>query len=386
MDNSSLRAAAPTTKRALLVLSHAMERAFDSVVQADDGTPGLVLGLFQRREYFDVEVVRYAALAADGNTVIVAFTGSIDGMPPDVHAVTLADQDPRADDWVLGMVRGAYATSLLAHDTLDLSSGELTLQGSRLFDADWTFRRTVALGVTRAQLELLEPDLAPEVYAAAVDHIIGSAALPVSPVEDRLATAADLLIKSVDTGQRRLTRLRSELETSHLLAERDELTGLNNRHYLQRFLGREDGPADLLALLVDVDDLKRVNDTYGHEAGDAVLRSVAASLRNNSRPGDVLVRWGGDEFLLLVPGAKGEKGLEVGERLVQAVASRPLPSPWEHITSSVSVGMCWTKRTALPIDRLDAALYGVKRSGKGHAALWSPETFSQRLNPPPDRP
>jgi diguanylate cyclase (GGDEF)-like protein len=367
VDNVSARVAAATTKRALLVLSHAMERAFDTVA-VDDEPPGLVIGLFQRREYFDVEASRYADLTATGNTVIVGFTGSTEGLPPGVHAVSFAEQDPRADDWSLAMVRGSYATSLLAHDTFDLSSGELTLQGSRLFHAEWTFRRTVALKVTRAQVERLSPDLPPEVYAAALRHIDASAAVPVSAVEDRLATAADHLVTAVDAGQRRLTRLRSELETTNLLAERDQLTSLNNRHYLQRFLGSKDGPADLLALLVDVDDLKRVNTTDGHDAGDALLSTVAARLREHSRPGDVLVRWGGDEFLLLVPGVHAGTALEVGERLARAVASQ-LPSPWEHLTPSVSIGMCWTKRTSLPIDRLDAALFRVKSSGKGRAAL-----------------
>ena len=369
MDILTTRVPTPTTKRALLVLSHAMERAFDTVNDADDGAPGLVLGLFQRREYFDVEALRYAALVNAGHTVIVGFAGSTEGLPLGVHAVTFTSQDPRAVDWALAIVRGTFATSLLAHDTFDLSIGELTLQGSRLFRAEWTFRRTVALEVTRAQLERLRPGLPSAIYAGALRQIEESAALPVSAVENRLAAAADHLVTSVDAGQRRLTRLRSELESTHLLVERDQLTGLNNRHYLQRYLGNEESPADLLALLVDVDNLKRVNDTEGHDAGDALLSAVATTLRDYSRPGDVVVRWGGDEFLLLVPGVPGGKGLEVGERLAQAVASRPLPSPWEHLTPSVSIGMCWTKRTLLPIDRLDAALYRVKSSGKGRAAI-----------------
>jgi diguanylate cyclase (GGDEF)-like protein len=370
MESTMPRAPASSTKRALLVLSHAMERAFDTVAHdPDDDGPGLVIGLFQRREYFDVEASRYAALAAAGHTVIAAFAGSSDGLPPDVQAVTFTDQDPRADEWVLLLVRGAYATSLVAHDTFDLSSGEMSLQGSRLFQAEWTFHREVALVEARAQLDSLAPDLPPVVRSNALRRIEHSGAIPVSGVENRLAMAADHLIASVENGQRRLTRLRSELETTHLLAERDQLTGLNNRHYLERFLGSDDGPADLLALLVDVDDLKRVNDVYGHEAGDAVLSTVATTLREHSRPGDVVVRWGGDEFLVLVPGLRHENALEVGERLARAVASRHLPPPWEVLSPSVSIGMCWTPRTSLPLDRLDAALYSVKRSGKGHAAL-----------------
>jgi diguanylate cyclase (GGDEF)-like protein/PAS domain S-box-containing protein len=370
IESTMSRASSSSTKRALLVLSHAMERAFDTVAQdPHDGAPGLVIGLFQRREYFDVEASRYAALAAAGHTVIVGLAGSSSGMPAGVHAVTFTDQDPRGDQWVLMLVRGAYATSLVAHDTFDLSTGEITLQGSRLFHAEWTFHRQVALAEARTCLDSLAPDLPPLVQSEARRHIDHSAAVPVSSVENRLAMAADHLIASVDSGQRRLSRLRFELETTQLLAERDQLTGLHNRHYLERFLGSENGPADLLVLLADVDDLKRVNDVYGHEAGDAVLNTVAMTLRQNRRPGDVVVRWGGDEFLVLVPGLRHENGLEVGERLARAVASRRLPPPWADLSPSVSIGMCWTPRTSLPLDRLDAALYSVKRSGKGHAAI-----------------
>ncbi len=356
------------SKRTLLVVSHAMERAF---AHADPVTPGLVLALFQRREYFDIEAPAYAALAAMGNTVVVGFAGSSDGLPPGVHTVVFDEDDPRARDWVLVLVRGDHATSLVAADTFALAAGELTLQASRLFHARQTFGRTQALVDAHEQLDRIAGDLPAEVVQAAEDHIQRSEEIPVGAAELRISSAADHLVSSLEAGHRRATRLRSELAASMSRAEEDQLTGLANRHFLQRFLGDADRPANLLVLLADVDGLKSVNDTHGHEAGDALLSSVASTLREHSRPTDVVVRWGGDEFIILVPGAEmdGPAALAVGERLAEAVrAARPL-APWAHLRPSVSIGVCAVKRTALPMAELDAALQLLKQGTKGHAAL-----------------
>lgn len=359
-------------KRALLVVSHAMERAFDAGPATADGGGGLVIGLFQRREYFDVEAARYGALAAAGHTVVVGFAGSTAGLPDGVHVVPFAESDPRVHDWVLVLVRGPFAAALVARDRLDLSGGELTLEASRLFRSSWTLQRMLALPVARSRLHGLAAELPPTVLAAGTDRLHRSELLPVSPVEAQLSAAADHLGSSMELGYRRATRLRLALETTQSLAERDQLTGLNNRHFLERYLGgpsSPDRPAELLSVLIDVDDLKTINDTHGHEAGDAVLTAVAGALRVHSRPSDVLVRWGGDEFLLLAPGLDDAAGLHFAERLAEAVrTSHPAP-PWQHLELSVSLGVAATRRTPLPFAQLDAALYQVKRTGKGHAGL-----------------
>lgn len=362
------RTTAPATKRALLVLSHAMERAF-GVVEGDRPARGLVIGLFQRREYFDVEASRYAALAERGHVVVVAFAGPVDGVPSGVHAVPLCADDPRAGVWGLDLVRGACASTLTATDARRLVAGELTLEASRGFEAHWTFRREAALHVARARFTALAPALPPRVTRAALAVLDATAAHPVSPGEAQLAAAMDHLVASVDAGQRRVTRLRVELESAQSLAERDQLTGLHNRHYLARYLGGDDRPADLMTLLIDVDDLKVVNDTHGHGAGDAVLSAVAASLTTHCRPGDVVLRWGGDEFLVLAPDLADQHGLTLGERLAQAVRTTRPAAPWDHLPVSVSIGVCGIRRTPLPLDRLDQALVLVKRSGKGRAGL-----------------
>jgi diguanylate cyclase (GGDEF)-like protein len=361
----------PATKRTLVILSHAMERAFDLGAPDRDGRGerGLVIALFQRRGYFDAEATRYGLLAEAGHTVIVGFAGSAVDLPPGVHHAAFGDLDPRVEDWRLVMIRGAFGTALAGYDARDLSQGEATMEASRLFDATWTFRRGEALVQAAAQLARLAPDLPAGVVDDAARLIVGSRARRSSPAEDRLSAAADHLLVSIDAGQRRATRLRLALETTRSLAERDQLTGLNNRYFLERYLGSGDRPAELMTMLVDIDDLKACNDRHGHGAGDAVLSAVSGVLQGATRPGDVVVRWGGDEFLLLLPGLDALSGMAFGQRIVREVGRIQLPAPWQDLVVSASVGVCVTHRTTLPLARLDEALLRGKGRGKGRAVL-----------------
>jgi len=199
---------------------------------------------------------------------------------------------------------------------------------------------------------------------------------PVSAIEAGLGAAIDHVLTSLEASVNKSTRLRAALESVQAQAERDALTGLHNRHFLERFLGSRDRPTDLVTMLVDVDDLKKVNDTHGHAAGDAVLTAVADTLRVNTRPGDVVIRWGGDEILLLVPDLGQVDGLGYATRLADAVrAARPTP-PWDGLPVSVSIGACPTRRTPLPLDQLDQALWKAKRSGKGRATFFTLEEIA----------
>jgi diguanylate cyclase (GGDEF)-like protein len=123
-----------------------------------------------------------------------------------------------------------------------------------------------------------------------------------------------------------------------------------------------------MALLIDVDGLKLVNDTFGRGRGRAVAL-LGVDVAGPQPAGDVLVRWGGDEFLLLVPPLDTHAGLRHGERLAQATAGGRVDAPWQYLTPSASIGVSPTRDTPLPMEQLDAALYHVKRNRKGRAAL-----------------
>lgn len=159
------------------------------------------------------------------------------------------------------------------------------------------------------------------------------------------------------------------------LSQRDPLTGLANRRSFQTALEREvdrvsrSGDSALL-LLLDLDNFKNVNDRHGHPAGDAVLKSIAATLKSCVRPMDVAARYGGEEFAIVLPSCNGIFGMLVAERIRLAVQSEPIPLPnGEAIFVTISVGgahsLPWIRSTPiLWIDRADRQLYRAKRDGR----------------------
>jgi diguanylate cyclase (GGDEF)-like protein len=139
------------------------------------------------------------------------------------------------------------------------------------------------------------------------------------------------------------------------MAVTDPLTGLANRRYALSHLGRAAERAarrgkPLAALLLDIDRFKAVNDAHGHAAGDAVLRAVAERLRSELRPGDLLSRIGGEEFLAVLPDLDGEEALAAAERLRLSLSDRPVPLPGGAgaVAPTVSVGVAVAPAGALP--------------------------------------
>ena len=156
-------------------------------------------------------------------------------------------------------------------------------------------------------------------------------------------------------------------------AARDLLTGmLNRRSFLiefERELARvRRGSGVLSVAMFDLDHFKRLNDTYGHPAGDEVLRAVAASMQGSIRLPDVLGRYGGEEFVLLMPDANTEAAMSVTERIRIAVGLGGVEWNGERLTITLSGGVAsfprdGTNSTAL-IAAADAALYTAKRAGR----------------------
>lgn len=155
-------------------------------------------------------------------------------------------------------------------------------------------------------------------------------------------------------------------------ATADALTGLMNRHAmpaLQRSLVRSDANAAPAAvLLLDIDHFKSINDVHGHAAGDQVLRAVGQRLRINVRSHDLLVRWGGEEFLLGLPGADLDAAWRVAEAIRQQVAAvRHVLQDGVTFGVTVSVGVAGLRAGEgldTAVARADEALYAAKRSGR----------------------
>jgi diguanylate cyclase (GGDEF)-like protein len=156
-------------------------------------------------------------------------------------------------------------------------------------------------------------------------------------------------------------------------ADIDQVTGVHNHRYLQERLRQEVARAGrtgspLAVLMIDLDGFKLINDRHGHADGDRVLRNVAAMLKLTVRANDVVARYGGDEFVILMPDTDEEAARLVADRVVKGIRAQvhPLGSGGEG-TVSCSVGMAILPtdgRTAAALLRAaDAAMYGVKRAG-----------------------
>lgn len=157
---------------------------------------------------------------------------------------------------------------------------------------------------------------------------------------------------------------------------RDELTNVHNRSYfLQAIAELKDQqhniPAQTSLLLLDLDDFKQLNDRCGHQAGDQALVQVAAACKATLRASDVFARFGGDEFVCLLPNTAPAQAQEVAERIRARIASQPFQHGEAAIPLTLSIGLA-TAETDLKLNELfaqaDAALYQAKRQGKNQIA------------------
>lgn len=196
-----------------------------------------------------------------------------------------------------------------------------------------------------------------------------------SIVPDSAGEMVELLTILRDISEQK--RLQRELER---LARSDSLTGLANRFVFRERLeaavaaARHAGGAEGFALMMlDLDNLKKINDSHGHAAGDAVLIAAAKRFQNTLGEADVLARYGGDEFALLLFGAEDEQGATTtAERLVHCL-DRPIAVGDRQIATSVSVGVTTPTDTDRGADQLlqraDRALYRAKGRGRAQYSL-----------------
>jgi diguanylate cyclase len=171
--------------------------------------------------------------------------------------------------------------------------------------------------------------------------------------------------------------LERTLERIRRLATQDELTGLSNRRHMLDLLkaeqSRQQRTAQPMSLaLLDLDHFKRVNDKYGHQAGDIVLKGFCDAATSSLRGSDVMSRWGGEEFLLMFP----ETGLDEAERCVDrmrevlAGVSFDSVAPNLKITFSAGVSVCLADESLdAAIDRADHAMYRAKAQGRNCTVL-----------------
>ncbi|PXW97467.1 diguanylate cyclase (GGDEF)-like protein [Sphaerotilus hippei] len=174
--------------------------------------------------------------------------------------------------------------------------------------------------------------------------------------------------------------LTEALERIHRLASRDELTGILNRRAMIEQLTAQSshmqrGARPMCLLVVDLDHFKRINDTFGHKAGDLALQAFANLATRTLDERDVIGRWGGEEFLLMLPETSVEAGIERTERLRQAALRQPLTDvhPSLVITFSAGLSPCRGMHDIdAAIERADQAMYRAKTMGRNRTELAPP--------------
>jgi len=172
-------------------------------------------------------------------------------------------------------------------------------------------------------------------------------------------------------------RVRKANERLRVHSERDALTGLRNRRFFNEHILTGDGQRQFVGcvLLVDLDHFKRVNDTFGHPAGDAVLTTVSQRLAATLRADDSLVRWGGEEFLAVLDSITPEQADLTIARLLEIVRDAPVVCEGQSIRCTISIGYACFPMTGLitkvPLETairlVDKALYEAKRRGRDRA-------------------
>jgi diguanylate cyclase (GGDEF)-like protein len=171
------------------------------------------------------------------------------------------------------------------------------------------------------------------------------------------------------------------MERIKLISETDELTRVYNMRAFNSIARRECALADrynrtLSLLMVDSDNLKKVNDTHGHEAGDRLIKLVTRCIRDNLRTTDVVARYGGDEFMCLLAETGSEGAVVVAERIRKRIADTALEAKPQAVATSVSIGVATYREHGDDFETLaknaDHALYAAKAQGRNRVAVFSP--------------
>jgi two-component system, cell cycle response regulator len=401
----------------------------------DIATPDLVRRLRAMPGMADVPVIALAALPDAGARIAVLTAGADDVLtqPGEAvllarlrnllrHRATLADLGANAAPMQsLGFAEGAVGFDAPAHVTLVMGRGETALWLKRdlaahlpgrisllpasdaLTDAGLTDETLAApdvfvidtdsdeTGGLRLLAELRSRGagrhaafcLLRAASAAAQDPMafdLGASDV-IDPATDPREVA--LRLQRVLARKRTADRLRASVRDGLRLAVTDPLTGLHNRRYaicrLAAIAGAAQADGSTMAVMIlDLDRFKRVNDEWGHAAGDAVLVQVAQRLASAMRPGDLLARIGGEEFLVALPDTGLVDARGVAERLLSAVQEQPVTLPQgRHLQITASIGLAISEMSELPqhetvqavLDRADQALLVAKSCGRNRITV-----------------
>ena len=212
-------------------------------------------------------------------------------------------------------------------------------------------------------------------FGVAITALTVWAIIPYTSITYRAAEIAvsfDAILLSIALAEQ-IRRAHKEKSKAQQLARVDLLTNLYNRRAFNEITTpiwhsaiRHD--QELCIILLDIDRFKSINDTYGHATGDQVLREISSAIENIVRDGDVLARWGGEEFAIMLPLTSLEQAITMAERIRETISEMEIIVENNIIRTTVSIGIAQKDSNIHSIDKLftlaDASLYQAKNSGR----------------------
>ena len=301
---------------------------------------------------------RSSFLEMGGERVLVG-VGYLTGL--DWYNVTVMDTDAMVDRGLFGPLASLILLMLVIGGALAVA----------------LFKRVVLDPLTQLEMSVIEAERGNFQPAEQLDSDRND---EIGRLSRRFAAMARAVAEHTRSLEARVRERTMELEQ---LAYRDSATGVANRRgFVAAFeaVQRQRGTASIGLLLIDVDHFKQINDRFGHVAGDAVVAEIAQRIQGALRPGDLCGRWGGDEFIVLLPGLAGDPLTKVSDRVVEAVCAAPIPlGDGERVEITLSVGAyCVTPGDTIDTatDRADAAMYRAKKEGRDRVVLVADETVA----------
>ena len=316
------------------------------------GLPGVVLSGYARSPAVTENLGRFRDMARMGCDVTLFGQQEEGWEPPQgVTFVKVPPEAPLAREWFFVIDSPKFCGALIARRSAPLSSAK----GETLFASTFGFAEGLVSAIHR--------------------YLTSSSGLEFHEYEPRQHDATALLVEEflerIEEASQRMSQLAEQLERE---ARTDPMTGLANRRYWTDWLTREFERArrygqPLSCSLVDLDRFKDVNDAYGHDVGDTVLIEISRIMRRNVRPSDLLCRYGGEEFTILLPQTGLQGALQQAERLRRALEAGSMEAHHKviHITASAGVAAFPGPGifTAEDLVRAaDQAMYEAKRTGR----------------------
>jgi two-component system, cell cycle response regulator len=318
--------------------------------------------------------------------------------------ILIADDNPAARENLASVLRRWGYSVVEAVDGVEALEQLRSSDAPELVILDWEMPGLDGVEVCRRLRELREKSDSRYVYILLLTGR-GDRAEVIAGLE---AGADDYLVKPFDPDElrarldsgRRVLRLQERYIASQQalrdLASRDALTGLWNRAGVLDLLDSELARArrkkvPLAVVIADLDHFKSVNDSLGHLAGDEVLRSAAGRLHDALRPYDIAGRYGGEEFLIILPDCDAENATRLADRLRQAVGKEPTSAGGRDVTVTMSLGVAVSSAHE-PNDALallaaaDKALYRAKGEGRNRVCLALPDPDPGGSEPAPAEP